>query len=238
MSRAQRSLEWTPLLFSGGLAFLLFALFIALPFGEPPMRVGMLIQQQGATELGAANLVTAVVLGYRGLDTLGELAILFASATAAGLVLSTRQGVEGESSAPVAPLLGEIFDSAVTLLMPLLLLLGFYIILHGHLTPGGGFQGGVLLAIALYLPSMARRGRMAVSHTVIRLVEGGAGGAFVVIGLLALFQGMQFLTPLLQPGEIGALLSAGTLPLLYLAVGLKVGAELAALLLHLTGDAS
>jgi multicomponent Na+:H+ antiporter subunit B len=51
-----------------------------------------------------------------------------------------------------------------------------------------------------------------------------------VIGILALIQGQEFLTPLLGKGELGDLFSAGTLPLLYLAVGLKVGAELSGLL--------
>ena len=240
MSREQRSLEWTPLLFSGGLAFLLFTLFIATMFGEPPMRAGAMIQQAGGVELGAANLVTAVVLGYRGLDTLGELAILFASATAVGLVLSTQNG-ESDKQASVFPdkiFLGEIFESASRLLMPLLLLLGFYIIIHGHLTPGGGFQGGVILAIALFLPALARSGEIPLNHATIRLVEGGAGTLFILIGLMALMQGESFLHPLLQPGEIGALFSAGSLPLLYLAVGLKVGAELAALLVHLSGESA
>ena len=57
--------------------------------------------------------------------------------------------------------------------------------------------------------------------------------AFIIIGLISLFQGKQFLQPMLEIGQIGSLISAGTLPLLYLAVGLKVGAELAGLLAHI-----
>ena len=53
------------------------------------------------------------------------------------------------------------------------------------------------------------------------------------IGVLALYRGGEFLQPLLARGELGSLVSAGTLPLLYLAVGLKVGAELAGLLARL-----
>jgi len=54
-----------------------------------------------------------------------------------------------------------------------------------------------------------------------------------VIGIIALFQGNAFLQPFLGHGEMGSLLSAGTLPLLYTAVGLKVGAELSGLLANL-----
>jgi multicomponent Na+:H+ antiporter subunit B len=233
-SRERRSLEWTPLLFSGGLAFLLFSLFLAIPFAETPMRVGELIQQAAGAEVGAANLVTAVVLGYRGLDTLGELAILFASATAVGLILAQRE--TGRGRAAPSPFLGTLFESAVQLLLPLLLLVGLYIIVHGHLTPGGGFQGGVILAVALFLPALSgsSRCRLPLQQHTIRWVEGGAGALFILIGLAALVSGLPFLTPLLGSGTLGWLLSAGTLPLLYLAVGLKVGAELAALLIHLS----
>ncbi len=234
MSREQRSLEWTPLLFSGGLAFLLFTLLMAIPFGDTPMRVGELIQQHGASEVGAANLVTAVVLGYRGFDTLGELAILFAASTAVGLVLAQQRGASGDT--PPSPFLGTLFESAVQLLKPLLLLVGLYIIVHGHLTPGGGFQGGVILAVALFLPVLSGSSSQQnpLRHQVIRWVEGGAGALFILIGLAALLHDAPFLTPLLQQGQMGTLFSAGTLPLLYLAVGLKVGAELAALLMHLS----
>ncbi|MEG7525068.1 MAG: hypothetical protein M3H12_18580, partial [Chromatiales bacterium] len=60
-----------------------------------------------------------------------------------------------------------------------------------------------------------------------------AGAVFILTGLAALLQGGEFLQPLLDNGVLGGLVSAGTLPLLYLAVGLKVGAELAGLMARL-----
>jgi multicomponent Na+:H+ antiporter subunit B len=68
------------------------------------------------------------------------------------------------------------------------------------------------------------------NHTAIAWVEGLAGAAFIGIGLWALWDNGDFLRPLLGQGVLGELLSAGTLPLLSLAVGLKVGAELAGLM--------
>jgi len=65
------------------------------------------------------------------------------------------------------------------------------------------------------------------------LLETGAGLVFIGIGLLALFGSGYFLAPLGYPGTPGALLSAGSLPFLYLAVGIKVGAELAGIVAHL-----
>jgi len=127
---------------------------------------------------------------------------------------------------------GSILGSSVHLFFPLLLTLGLYIILHGHLTPGGGFQGGVILAGAFFLPLLAIPGR-SVDHAGLAIIEGFAGAAFIIIGLVALFQGHAFLQPLLAHGRLGHLFSAGSLPLLYIAVGLKVGAELSGLMANL-----
>lgn len=212
------------LLFAGGLAFLLLAITITFDFGAAPMVIGSEILRQAADQTGSANIVTSVVLAYRGIDTLGEIAILFAAASGVGLVLGKRSTKARRDAKG-----GFILVQSADMLFPLLLMVGFYIILHGHLTPGGGFQGGVILAAAFFLPILARPGS-SVNHTGLSIIEGFSGAAFIVIGILALIQGQEFLTPLLGKGELGDLFSAGTLPLLYLAVGLKVGAELSGLL--------
>ncbi|MEA3290766.1 MAG: MnhB domain-containing protein [Pseudomonadota bacterium] len=216
------------LIFAAGLAFLLGVLALELSLGASPMLVGQGIVNAAADETGAANFVTSVVLGYRGIDTLGELSILFATAAGAGLLLGRRR-----ANAARDPEGGFILRAGADFLFPLLLVVGFYIVFHGHLTPGGGFQGGVILAAAFFLPILARPSA-SLDHGVISLLEGLAGGAFIVIGLWALFTRGDFLAPMLAKGSLGALFSAGTLPLLYLAVGLKVGAELAGLLATLS----
>jgi multicomponent Na+:H+ antiporter subunit B len=216
-------------LFTGGLGFLLLVIASQLGFGEPPMRVGQGILDVAAGEVGAANIVTSVLLAYRGLDTLGELSILFAAATAAGLALGHRR-----SDAPSDPDGGFILRAGADLLFPLLLVVGFYIILHGHLTPGGGFQGGVILAAAFFIGVLARPGE-ALDHAAIVFIEGLAGAVFIGIGLWALLADGAFLKPMLGQGTLGTLLSAGTLPLLSLAIGLKVGSELAGLMTSLSG---
>lgn len=220
------------LLFAVGLAALLMALAAHLPLGATPMAIGQASLDRGPGEIASANIVTSVVLAYRGIDTMCELAILFAAASIAGMVLSptTRSG-NHVGTKPRAPA-GLVLRAGSDLLFPLLLTVGFYIVAHGHLTPGGGFQGGVVLAAAFFVSFLARADRLPKPAALI-LMEGLAGAAFIGIGLAAMLDGGPFLRLLLDKGVLGQLVSAGSLPLLYLAVGLKVGAELADLLAHL-----
>jgi multicomponent Na+:H+ antiporter subunit B len=214
----------TSLVFVAGLGLLIAAIMREVPLGASPMVVGQEILARAPEEVGAANIVTSVVLAYRGLDTLGELTILFVSALAAGLVLGHPR-----PEARRDPQAGFILRTGADLLFPFLLALGAYIIIHGHLTPGGGFQGGTILAAAFFLPHLARPGTSFPERAAV-LIEGLAGAAFITIGLLGLLEHGHFLAPLLGTGDLGAVFSAGSLPLLYLAVGLKVGAELGGLL--------
>ena len=216
------------LIFLSGLAFMLVSLYLQMDQVTGVSNAGQMINAVSAKEIGAANLVTSVVLGYRGFDTLVELSILFTAAMAAGLVLAG----EGKYQARAAQPAGFILRAGAELLFPLLMVVGFYIILHGHLTPGGGFQGGVILATAFFIPVLALPGSP-VDHGLLSVIESLAGAAFIVIGLLAMPGGNAFLTPMLAKGTLGQLVSAGSLPLLYIAVGLKVGAELSGLLVNL-----
>jgi multicomponent Na+:H+ antiporter subunit B len=233
--------KYASLLFISGLAFFLMVITGFLPLGNTPMLIGNTILDNAKDQVGTANVVTSVVLAYRGLDTLGELSILFAAASAVGLVL-TKSNFNKSLNEIEKPTQIETSDSgfvainAIDLIFPLLLVVGMYIISHGHLTPGGGFQGGVILAIAFSMRSIVRPKQKSVDHAVVTFIEAFAGISFIVIGLVALYTQGNFLQPLLDQGQFGNLWSAGTIPLLYLAVGLKVGAELAGLILALNTD--
>ncbi len=192
----------------------------------------------GANDYGAANLVTAVVVSYRGLDTLGEVAVLFVAT--AGIVLllgSVRQPVPLERQAhgedEPEPDMGTerregspLLKTGAALLFPIILLFGVYIFINGHLTPGGGFQGGVVIASAVVLLLMATS-EMHMKHGLLNLVEALSGATYAAIGLLGLWLAAGFLDPRFLPaGEFGALFSAGAIPLIYSLIGLKVGSEL------------
>ena len=119
---------------------------------------------QGADELGAANLVASVVITYRGLDTLGEVTVLFISAAGASLLLRRRRDPDEKQTGEAGDKetarryaeSSEIVRTTLSILFPIILLFGVYIFINGHLTPGGGFQGGAVIASALLFFILAR----------------------------------------------------------------------------------
>jgi multicomponent Na+:H+ antiporter subunit B len=110
-----------------------------------------------------------------------------------------------------------------------LLVLGVYIVTHGQLTPGGGFQGGVVLAGAVILVFVAG-GRVAMAPLgpsgVAGALEALGAGGYVAIGIAGLLAGMRFLSNFLPLGTIGSLLSGGTIAALSTIVGLEVAGAL------------
>ncbi len=188
-----------------------------------------------AQDLGAANVVTAIIVTYRGLDTLGEVTVLFLTAAIVGLVLSKgkRKQREARRRQGLQPP-GELLLTGTRLLLPLILLFGAYVFTHGHLTPGGGFQGGAIVASAILLALLSNP-LQRFSHRLISLVEAVSGVAFVVIGVLGILLAGGFLDNRILPiGTFGELFSAGAIPVIYAFVGLKVGAEFSSMLVSLS----
>ena len=186
-----------------------------------------------ARDIGAANIVTAIIVTYRGLDTLGEVTVLFLTASIVGLVLERgrKQATGPERTLPVV---GELLTTGTRLLVPLILLLGVYVFVNGHLTPGGGFQGGAILASAILLllltDPLAR-----FSHRLIAGVESISGLVFVGVGVLGIALAGGFLDNRILPtGTLGEMFSAGAIPVIYSFVGLKVGAEFSTMLANLS----
>jgi multicomponent Na+:H+ antiporter subunit B len=120
----------------------------------------------------------------------------------------------------------EILRTASAFLAPILLLFGVYIFVHGHLTPGGGFQGGVIIAASVVLGIFGAPDRK-LRHGVMTVLESISGIAYVAIAILGIVLVAGFLDPTFLPlGEIGTLVSAGAIPIIYSVVGIKVGTEL------------
>lgn len=136
-----------------------------------------------------------------------------------------------------------IVRTIARLLFPFTFLLGTYIMIHGHLTPGGGFPGGVIIAASVVMLILAHgieRVQERVKPVRAEVLESAGGLTIVVLGLLGLVLGAFFLQNVFPLGEFGRLLSAGNLPLLYLGTGIKVVAGILlifyAMLLVLGGE--
>jgi multicomponent Na+:H+ antiporter subunit B len=111
----------------------------------------------------------------------------------------------------------------------MIFLYGFYIILHGHLTPGGGFGGGVILALAL-LNVLLAYGREFTQKWLninfLEHIESLSALLFVIVGILGILVSGSFLANFLSKGKLFDVISAGTIPVLNIIIGFKVAMSL------------
>lgn len=193
--------------------------------------------ERGASELGTQNIVTSIVVTYRGLDTLGEVSVLFIAATGVAVLLRRRK--EDEPAVTSAKRQSsEILQTGTRLLTPIIVMFGVYIFINGHLSPGGGFQGGAVIASAVLLLFLSDI-NYKINHGLFSIIESFSGAFYVLIGILGLllFGANNFLDNRIFPlGDFGTILSAGAIPVIYSLVGLKVGTELASIIDNMKKD--
>lgn len=176
-------------------------------------------------EDGSANVVTSIVVNYRSFDTLGEVTVLFTSALGVGLIL------HGYKRKKYGRQPNFILRISVGILLPLILLFGAYIFIHGHLTPGGGFPGGTIIAAGILLLYLSNEEYELSKAS--KFVESAAGSLYVIVGLTGLAVSGIFLLNFLPTGVFGNLFSAGIVPIVYILIGFKVGAELSGIIADL-----
>jgi len=200
----------------------------------------VVFQKSRNLESGSANIVTSVVANYRSLDTLGEVTVLFLAAAGIGVVLklSKEKSENSESSLNLiksrfaSEKSSLILKTGIKLLFPLLILAGTYIFIHGHLTPGGGFQGGAVIATAFLLKLITDE-EFELNEIKLSALESTAGVLFVGLGLYGLAVKGSFLYNFMSTGTVGRLFSSGIIPIIYLVVALKVGSELSSIVKNL-----
>ncbi len=217
------------LLFFG---YYLLLSFLQLDFGRADERMAVskdYLHESVATNK-VANVITSIVVNFRGFDTLGEVTVLFLASTALASILYRRNkpGVKVPKER-ILTSASHLLHIGAKVLFPISIVLGAYIFIHGHLTPGGGFQGGAVIATGVLLMILSYR-KFHVNHNIVSWVESIAGIAFVAIGFTGLIFGTSFLENVFPVGTLNALMSGGAIPLIYIAVGFKVGAELIGLL--------
>ncbi len=221
-------------LFSVAGAGLLVVLLVGLhglpAFGDYHGVYGRLIQKVELPERHATDLVTSLNFDIRAFDTLGEEFILFASV--AGVALLLRHLRSEDRAEPANTIEDHRFAGASDalrvfslVLIPLLVALGAYLCLHGQLTPGGGFQGGVVLAagpLAVLLAGRYLAIKRIAPNWALEALDSVGAAAYALIGLGGLIFASVYLKNFLPLGTPGKLLSAGMMPLNSIAVGLEV----------------
>jgi multicomponent Na+:H+ antiporter subunit B len=213
------------------LAGLLLLALADLPgFDTATPLYGQIINDVAVEERSATAVVSAVNFDYRAFDTLGEEFILFAAILGLALLLrearDERLGpIDDDAPDRRPPATSAALRLLTVLTVPFTALFGIYITTHGHLTPGGGFQGGVIAATALllvYLGGSYLAMRRVRPLSLVEVAKAAGAAAFVLIGLSGLIAGGAFLENVLPLGDPGNLLSGGAIPLLSCAVGLEV----------------
>jgi multicomponent Na+:H+ antiporter subunit B len=211
---------------SGGVLGSLFVWALTgLPnFGDFQGEYGRILNSVTGSERHVTNVVAAVVFDYRGFDTLGEEFLLFAAVMAVALLLrEARSGEERRTDIVRSDLVAAVglFSVAPTVVV------GLYVVAHGYLTPGGGFQGGVATAgglVLVYAAGRYRAYRAASPKPLIDFAEGTGVGTYAAVGIASLIAGSAFLGNVVDLGVKGTLASGGTIAILNAASGLAVAA--------------
>ncbi|MFF8404208.1 MnhB domain-containing protein [Streptomyces sp. NPDC014846] len=222
-----------------GLAALLTAACLDLPdfggrwhpYGERAVRASL--------DRHTANTIASVNFDQRAYDTLGEMSILFASVL--GCVVLLRQARDEHRARPEPAEVARPVRRYALLVLPVALVTGLYIVAHGQLSPGGGFQGGVVAATALhllYLGADYRALERVRPLGVYEVSDAVAVSSYLVLGLAGILAGTAFLANTLLPyGTFNTLSSGGTVPLLNAAVGMEVASAVVVLLANFLDQA-
>ena len=215
-----------------GLAAVLVLAFTGLPaFGHAHEIYGAVTNRTEPTLRHATDVVTALNFDIRAFDTLGEEFILFVSVTGVSLLL--RQLRDEKERDQMTPGIQEHrfagardgLKLSSLILIPVLVAFGAYLVFHGQLTPGGGFQGGIVLAagpVAILLAGRYLSMKRVAPKLIAESADALGAVAYALIGLGGLiFVGVYLDNPL-PLGIPGHLLSSGMMPLNSAAVGLEV----------------
>lgn len=182
--------------------------------------------EQGISETGAVNFVAGMILDYRAFDTLGESFVLFTALTCVMILLRLEKGEKELPALRFYDLSDDpILRTGAKILVPAVLGFGVYIMLNGHLSPGGGFSGGAITGAGLILLSVAFGFETLdrfFSEKLFNTVCGCALGFYCLSKAYSFFCGANGLESGIGTGKPGAILSAGLILPLNLAVGMVV----------------
>lgn len=183
--------------------------------------------ESGLQETGAVNIVTGMILDYRAFDTFGESNVLFiATITVLILLHNKKKSAEEEENDRIyEPKNDAILQACAKVLVPVIIMFGIYIILNGHLSPGGGFSGGAIIGagLILYLNAFGfkKTERMFTEKTY-KIICFVALTFYCIAKSYSFFTGANHLNSHIPLGKAGHILSSGLILPLNICVGLVV----------------
>ncbi|HQO56268.1 MAG TPA: MnhB domain-containing protein [Clostridia bacterium] len=189
--------------------------------------------EKGVEETGAVNFVTGMILDYRAFDTFGESSVLFLAVTSVLiLLLRDKNNISEEEDLLTAheffierEMQDLILQKVVAVVMPCILLFGIYVVLNGHISPGGGFSGGAIMGGGLILYG-ASFGILAVrrffNRRTFTAITTAALLTYAASKAYSFFTGANGLETGIPLGTPGAILSSGLILVLDICVGAVV----------------
>lgn len=184
--------------------------------------------ESGLEETGAVNIVTGMILDYRAFDTFGESNVLFIATITVLILLHqkkkhTEQGEEDDQI--FEPQNDAILQASAAILVPVIIIFGIYIILNGHLSPGGGFSGGAIIGagLILYLNAFGfKKTEQMFTEKTYKVICCSALTFYCLAKSYSFFTGANHLDSHIPLGKAGHILSSGLILPLNICVGLVV----------------
>lgn len=186
----------------------------------------------GLDDTGAVNIVTGMILDYRAFDTFGESNVLFI-ATCTVLILLRNDKKKGRRSADAVekreslyePKHDPILQNITKVLVPIIMIFGIYVILNGHLSPGGGFSGGAIIGagLILYLNAFGfEKTEKFFTEKTYKVISFCSLTFYCLAKSYSFYTGAHHLHSGIPLGTPGAIISSGLILPLNICVGLVV----------------
>lgn len=183
--------------------------------------------EDGMQDTGAVNIVAGMILDYRAFDTFGESNVLFIATVVVMLLMRDDKRQKGADSNDMnyEPRFDTILQQVTFILFPLIMIFGIYVVVNGHLSPGGGFSGGAIMGAGLILFLNAfgiekmTRFFTENTHKYVCLV---ALSFYCLAKSYSFFTGANHLESIISTGTPGMIISAGLILPLNICVGLVV----------------
>ena len=192
--------------------------------------------ESGIEETGAVNIVAGMILDYRAFDTLGESHVLFiATITVLIMMRSDKKKKNHNNELKFEPSDDPVLQTVSKVLVPVIMIFGIYVILNGHISPGGGFSGGAIIGAGLILYVNAygfeKTGKF-FTEKFYKCVTFLSLAFYALAKCYSFFCGANHLESGISNGTPGAIISAGLILPLNIAVGLVVACTMYAFYAH------